>query len=399
MREDIEIEPGDDRIAQRILLLEEPGIAARRRIVPRAPFVDCEHHALGGIIFVHDRRVLGDEVLHLQRVRHGGRPFALGKADRRALVLPVLVPRPRVVMQREAIDVLAGDAHHRLGPFVVGIARAAGDLQHRAVRGLGELRIAVGQVGGIFGAHVAAAAPQLVADTEILDLPRRGMAVALALLGQHRRALRGGHVLDPLRGLGGRCAADIGRDVGAGVQTVHQSEIFVRAEAVVLVDAAPVGVDLGRARLGRADPVAPMIFVRETPAGPAHHRHVDRLQRVQHVPPVAAVIGDARILADPDPAIDAVAEMLGELAEHVAVDDRAGLVRLQRRGDGRRRRVLRECRRGDRGACEDQRRQCERTGKATQRAARRSDARSCDAMTEQVHALPFGRLEQPRLFR
>ena len=333
MREDVEVQPGNDGVADAVLLHQEPGVAAGRGIVPGPPFVDDQPGLLGGIIFVHDRRMLRDELVHLQRVRHRGRPFAFGKAERRALVVPVLVLGPRIIMERQAIDGLARQLHQRLGPFVIRVARPAGDLQHRAVRRFGELRILVGEIGGIFRAHVAATPPQFVADAEILDLPRRGMAVGGALLGQ-RRAVGRGHIFHPLRGFAGRRAADIGRDIGFRAQFLDEAHEFMRAEAVVLVDTAPVGVDLDRTLRARADAVAPVIFVGETPARPADHWHADRLQRLQHVATIALVVRDGRFLADPDPAIDAVPEMLGELAEHLAVHPRAGFIRMDRRAGG-----------------------------------------------------------------
>ena len=52
---------------------------------------------------------------------------------------------------------------------------------------------------------------------------------------------------------------------------------------------------------------------------------MDRLQCLHHIGAVAMDIGDLAALPDPDAAIDAVAQMLGELAIDVAVDLRAGL--------------------------------------------------------------------------
>ena len=272
------------------------------------------------------------ELLHLQRVGHGGRPFALGKAQCRALVAPVLVARAGVIMQREPVDILARKLHQRFGPRVIGIARAAGDLQHRSAGRFGELRIAVGQVGGIFGAHVAPASPQFVADPQILHLPRRRTAIGGALPGQHARAGRRGQIFHPLCGLGRRRAAQIGRHIGLRPQPFDEPHELVRAERIVLGHAAPVGVHLHRAPAARADAVAPVIFVGETAARPAHHRHLDRLQRRNHVAAITAVVRDLRIAAHPQAAIDAGAQMLGELPEHLPVHPRAGPVRRQRHG-------------------------------------------------------------------
>ena len=94
----------------------------------------------------------------------------------------------------------------------------------------------------------------------------------------------------------------------------------MRAEVVVLGDASPVGVDHGRALLAGADAVHPVVLVGEAAAGPAEDRNLDPLQRLHHVVADAARVGDRAVLAHPDAAVDAAAQVLGELAVDVAVD-------------------------------------------------------------------------------
>ncbi len=65
--EDVEIERGGNRIAQRILLAQEHEILALRA-QPQTPFVDREPDLLARIIAVHDRLMLDDHVIHLERV-------------------------------------------------------------------------------------------------------------------------------------------------------------------------------------------------------------------------------------------------------------------------------------------------------------------------------------------
>ncbi len=69
--ENIEIERGDDGIAQRILLIQKSRLAARFRIVPSAPFVDGKGDLLRRIILIHHGAVLGDVIIHPERVRQG----------------------------------------------------------------------------------------------------------------------------------------------------------------------------------------------------------------------------------------------------------------------------------------------------------------------------------------
>jgi hypothetical protein len=63
-------------------------------------------------------------------------------------------------MQRQAIDLIGGDFHHRLGPAIIIDIGAAGDLDDaRTCGGLDESGIAAGFIGRKFGAHIAATTP------------------------------------------------------------------------------------------------------------------------------------------------------------------------------------------------------------------------------------------------
>src|SRR5690606_41216692 len=100
--------------------------------------------------------------------------------------------------------------------------------------------------------------------------------------------------------------AGVAGDVAFGDRQLGAIHEFVGAEAVGLLHATPVRVDLDPALVARADAVAPVVLVGETAAGPAHHRHVQLPQRGQHVVAVAAGVGDLRILAHPDAAVDEI---------------------------------------------------------------------------------------------
>jgi hypothetical protein len=97
-------------------------------------------------------------------------------------------------------------------------------------------------------------------------------------------------------------------------------------------------------RLRAADAVAPVVFVGEAAARPAHQRHVQVLQRADHVVAPALGVRDLRFRTDPHAFVDAGAQVLGELAVDVLVDDGAGFGRV----DGHAH--LRECRKGGKDA-------------------------------------------------
>ena len=148
------------------------------------------------------------------------------------------------------------------------------------------------------------------------------MPVGGALLLQRRR-LRGGEVLQPLGGFLRTARPDVDREVGPAADLVDEVHELVRPERVRLDDAAPVGIDLRRAR--RTDAFAPVVVVGEAAARPPHVRHLQRLECRDDVVADAARVGDGRAGTDPHALVDALAQVLGELAEEVAVDLRAGL--------------------------------------------------------------------------
>ena len=309
---------------------------SRFLIVPGAPFVDQQRDLLLGVVFVHDARMLLEQFVHLQRLGYRHRPLVFAEAGRRALMLPAA--GDGVIMDADALDHGARLAHHDVGPVIVGRIRAARDLHDRHAFGrLDESRELARLVGGIVGQHVAAATPQFVADAEHRQLPRRLAAVGSALLGQ-RRSGRRGHIFDPLGHLARRAGPDIARHIGVGAEHLGIVHEFVCADGVILGHAAPMGVDLDRALVARADALAPDIFVGKAAARPADDGHADRLQRIEHVGAIATDVGDLAARPDPDAAIDPGAEMLGELAEQAAIVFGPRMVAAHRYDIGRPRR-------------------------------------------------------------
>ena len=92
------------------------------------------------------------------------------------------------------------------------------------------------------------------------------------------------------------------------------------AEAVVLDIVPPGDID----RLGpaghRTDAVPPVVVVGEAAARPAQYGH-QPFQVFDGLPAIAVDIGDRRVLADPETAVDARAQMFGELAVQFRADE------------------------------------------------------------------------------
>src|SRR5207245_4295791 len=130
------------------------------------------------------------------------------------------------------------------------------------------------EVGVILRRHAAAATPVLVADAEEGNLPGLRVAVGLAELGQVAVASEG-HVLDPVRHLLGRSAADVGGNVGIGADQPAEVEKLVGAEAVVLHDPAPMNVDSPGPLFRRADAVPPVVLIGNAATRPAQVGDLD----------------------------------------------------------------------------------------------------------------------------
>lgn len=82
-----------------------------------------------------------------------------------------------------------------------------------------------------------------------------------------------------------------------------------------------MGVDhLSTVFLG-ADAILPMVLISEAAAWPTEVRNLNMLECVNHILADTIDIGNLRILANPETAIDAVSEVLGEVAIDVTIDD------------------------------------------------------------------------------
>ena len=127
-------------------------------------------------------------------------------------------------------------------------------------------------------------------------------------------------VLDPTLHLLHAAAAHVADDVGLAVELFAQVEVLVGAKVVVLGDTAPVRVEHGGSLVFRADPVHPVVLIRKATPWPAQDGNSDLAQRRDDIAANPTHIGDGRVLANPDAAIDAAAEMFGKMPIDVAAD-------------------------------------------------------------------------------
>ena len=333
---------GHQRVAQRVLLVQETGVGARLHVPPGAPLVHDETDLALRVPAVHDRLVARHQLLDAGRVAQREVPLLLVEAGGRALRRPA--PGHCVVVQRDGLErpgagvrrrqVVEG-THQRLGPVVVVAVRARGDPVHRVVAVVADVGgVLAGQRGELLDAQVAAAAPRLVAQSPERDPPRL-VAPVLPPQGGHRGAVAAGQVLDPLGHLPHAARADVAGDVRIRAQQLAQRHELVRAEGVVLDHVAPVRVHHAGTQLARADPVAPVVVVGEAAARPAQVRDADAAQRLHHVEADPALVRGRGALPHPESAVDAAPQVLGEVAVDVAGDGGAGQVEVNDGGDGR----------------------------------------------------------------
>ena len=273
-----------------------------------------------GVVAVHYLAVAGHKLLHVKGLGNGCVVFVRCKIHRIALVSPVACGQG-VVMERYATGVqLAEIFHNSLCPAVVVGVGAAGDLEQLIARKiLAEALITAVFVNIIFGAHTSAAAPVLVADAKIFQLPGLFPAVLSAQICHWGNAVKG-DVLYPFGKLADSSAAKIARKIRLTAYLLAHIEKFVSAEGIVLGNAAPVGVYHFLAGTFFADAVLPVIFVRKATAGPAENRHFYLLESLDNVPAHAVYVGDRRVLAHINAVVDTSSQMLGKMTVYLGID-------------------------------------------------------------------------------
>ena len=316
---------GHDRVAHIALLLEEvvalAGAAAV--LVPAAPLVDVHHDAALGIELVHSRAVVVHDVLHIVCLMQQLIPLVVGEFLRRAGCAAVVVHAERA----GPYALLRHCAHHLARPGNVVPVRAAGHSDLLAGQAGADRIKAHILTRAHLGAHVAAAAPVLVADAPVAHAKGRFMAVCGALVGQ-RGFMRGRvavfhPVADVQRGQRGH----VGRDVGLCAHLIAEIHKLVRAHLIALHAPVPVvpPVDAPRPLLARANAVAPVVCLGKAAARPAHDAGIDLLKAVHKRLAPSAHIFDRAVLAHPQPVVKHAADMLGKVAVYVRADRAAGL--------------------------------------------------------------------------
>ena len=139
-----------------------------------------------------------------------------------------------------------------------------------------------------FGAHVAATAPQLVAEADVGQSPGV-LAAVRGTLGGERTGGRG-DVFHPFGEFARRGRPDVAANVGLGADQFGKVHKFVGAEGVGFDDSAPVSIDFDRTFGAGADAFAPVVLIGEAAARPADDRDFQIAEGLEDVVPIAACI-------------------------------------------------------------------------------------------------------------
>ena len=208
-----------------------------------------------------------------------------------------------------------------VGPSLTGgeVGGAGRDELEVGVGPLHELGAFEGELSVVFGRAVAhlPGAVHLVAKPPILHFPGLFAAVPAPQFS-HGGACGEVAVLDPLLGFDPGAGPEIGADIRLDAEQFDVVQEVVSAEAVVF-DGLPGHVETLGALVAGADAIHPVVVGREVASGPAQKPHVQVADGFDDVAAVAVGVGKRRALVE-NAALDATAEVLGEVAVDLGID-------------------------------------------------------------------------------
>ena len=160
-----------------ILLIEESRVGTWFHIVQGAPFVYNQSHTFFRVAAVHDLDVTVQQLLHTQSFAQGDIVFLPAEVQGAALMLPNTAGNG-IVVQGNGIHITTSKLHDGIGPVVVIYIGATGNLIELIIAVVVQIGlIAAELISVVFRAHIAAAAPVLVAYAKIADFPGLFLAI------------------------------------------------------------------------------------------------------------------------------------------------------------------------------------------------------------------------------
>ena len=86
--ENIQVNGGHQRVAERVLLVEKARVRTGFYLIPGTPFVHNQPNFALRVVFVHHRAVAGEQFVHLECIAQHWEPLILAKTGGGQLVLP-----------------------------------------------------------------------------------------------------------------------------------------------------------------------------------------------------------------------------------------------------------------------------------------------------------------------
>ena len=220
-----------------------------------------------------------------------------------------------------------GALHYGFCPIIIIRIRTAADLLHSpfsiVIPHIG--LISAVKICIIFRGHIAAAAPVFIANAKVVHLPRLFASVFAAQVGHGRYPVKG-HVLYPFRHFLHSAAAHVAIDIGLTAKLLTKLHEFMGTKAVVLQDAAPVGVDHFFAAFFGANAVLPVIFVSKASARPAEYRDFHIPKSLNNIVSHTIFVGNFRIFPYIKSLVNTSAKVLGKVTIDVFTDPAQHLI-------------------------------------------------------------------------
>src|SRR5690606_2518805 len=129
-------------------------------------------------------------------------------------------------------------------------------------------RVAFVLVGVELGCHVSAASPGFISHTPVLDTPGFGAAIARAEFSHRAKSIEI-EVFHPFAHFFYSTTSHVTTYIRFSPQQRAQLQKLVRSKAVIFHYISPIGINHFRSLRTITNTVAPMVFISETPTGPA----------------------------------------------------------------------------------------------------------------------------------
>ena len=276
--EDIERQCGYHGIAHGILLIEVSVDSSWFFIPPCSPFVNEQANPLSWIFLVHNGTVFLDDILDFKTFTQS--PVIFIVVEVRGRTFRTVPSAACVIVQRYAIHAIANVVHQHLCPIIVVVAGSRSNLVEivavvvATINAISTVKVAI-----IFGAHVSATSPTLVANAEVFHFPCPVTTVLPTQLCHWRIAVRC-HVLYPFCQFLYSTRTNVSADIWFATNQFAEVQELMCTKRIVFNRSTPVVVLHLGTFVARTNTVHPVIFIGKATAWPTQYRNLQVFQRL-----------------------------------------------------------------------------------------------------------------------